>query len=85
MSAATNSRTDAQPHRTRHPLLRPVLELLDARRRPDAAAHPVARAGRQSAERNRARLKTVFVLVGLDGGKLSAGERFPVFFPPQMV
>ena len=31
---------DAQPRRTRHPLLRPVLELLDARRRPDAAAHP---------------------------------------------
>ena len=39
-----NSRADAQPRRARHPLLRPVLELLDARRRPDAAAHPAHRA-----------------------------------------
>ena len=52
-----NSRTDAQPRRARHPLLRPVLELFDARRRPDAAACPIDRAGRNGFGRNRARLK----------------------------
>ena len=51
-----DSRADAQPRRARHPLLRPVPELLDARRRPDAAARPAHRPGRHGAERNRARL-----------------------------
>ena len=56
VKAQTVAGRHAQPRRSGHPLLRPVLELLDARRRPDAVARATRRAGRHGAERNGARL-----------------------------
>ena len=41
-------RRRAEPHRARHPPVRPLPELLDPRRRPDAAACAVDLAGRGS-------------------------------------
>ena len=44
---AEDPRGDAEPRRGRHPRLRPVPELLDARRRPDAADRAADRARRR--------------------------------------
>jgi hypothetical protein len=87
-SKAAAHRADAQPGRSRHPLLRPLPELLHPRHRADALARAAAGPRRRRARRAQAVTGTGVLVVGYgnplrtdDGGRLArrppAGRRPP--------